>query len=183
MSRLLRSLVVRGLSGCVLAGCTASGPAPEEAAPEPRPAAVSVEAPREVEAPKEAPKVVEAPAEPPKPAPVEAPTLEAKIEVAACDDYVGRYRACLDRMPEADKTSHTAAVREQMAAWLAARADPKLAAALAEECAAAAVAARAATRVYGCVWREGDSPTPERPKGGKPLSPPRGVERELLEPF
>ena len=112
---------------------------------------------------------------------ISAPT---KLDVPACDDYVARFRACVQSMGERDRLAHEGALLQQMATWAAAKADPKLAGSLADECAAAAAAARATTRVIGCVWREGDKKTPEIPAGGKPK--PRGdrtPERDLLDPF
>lgn len=155
------------LCGSLLVACTE--PAPKEGpAPEPGPPA---EAPKvEVEA---EPAKVEVKAETP-PAPADAVTLDSKVGVAACDDYVARYRACLDKVPEREKQSNTTALLSQLKTWAAAKADPKREPALADECAAAAEAARASTRVLGCVWREGDTETPEQPKGGKTRPQPRG---------
>ena len=182
MPHLVRSLVVRGSLMGVLAGCTATAPRPEEAAPGPQPV-VAVEAVKPAEAKPVEAKAPEPPGPVAAPAPVDAIpawTLEGAIGVAACDDYVTRYRACIERnLWEGDRAAHMGALIAQATAWTAAKADPKLAPALAGECAAALVAARAATRVFGCVWRDGDSPEPERPKGGKP----RGVERGLDDPF
>ena len=174
MPHVVRSWVVLGSIVCALAGCTA--PAPEAAA-QPLPA---VEVPKPVEAPKApAPEVLA-----PKPAPPEltAPpaetvTLETKVGVAACDDFAARYRACLEKVPDVERDTHEQVAVAQLQAWTRAKVDPKLAPALAGECEAAAVAARAMTRVFGCVWREGDRPEPEAPKGGKAKS--RGVERSL----
>jgi hypothetical protein len=101
-------------------------------------------------------------------------TLDSKVGVAACDDYVARYRACLEKVQASEKQTHTTALMNQLRTWAAAKADPKREPALEGECTAAAEAARASTRVFGCVWREGDSETPEKPKGGKDRPQPRG---------
>ena len=174
MPHVVRSWVVLGSIVCALAGCTAPAPAGPAAQPQPSVEAKPVEAPKveapQVEAPKPAPVELTAP-------PAETVTLETKIGVAACDDYAARYRACLEKVPEDERGVYERVAIQQVAAWTRAGVDPKLAPALAGECEAAAVAARAMTRVFGCVWREGDRPEPEAPKGGKAKS--RGVERSL----
>lgn len=158
------------LCGLSLVSCTA-----------PEPAAENKETPEKKGAPDNAPAPVVTPptiavvAEPPPeaaPPPAEpaAPVVPAdtKIGVAACDAYQERYSACIaDKVAAIEKERHTWVLQAQMAAWLAAKADPKLAHALDGECAAAAEAARATTRVFGCVWRDGDKPEPEAPKPGK----------------
>jgi hypothetical protein len=157
------------LCGSLLAACTE--PAPKEGpAPTPSPPAeaAKVETPP---APVET--KVEVKAETP-PTPAAAVTLDSKVGVAACDDYVARYRACLEKVLARERESHTTALLGQLRTWVAAQADPKRAPALEGECTAAAEAARASTRVFGCVWREGDSETPEAPKGGKDRPQPRG---------
>jgi hypothetical protein len=157
------------LCGSLLVACTE--PAPKEGpAPMPGPPA---EAPK-VEAPPAETKVeVKAEAPPATPAAAEV-TLDSKVGVAACDDYVARYRACLEKVMASEQQTHTTALLNQLRTWVAAKADPKREPALAEECTAAAEAARASTRVVGCVWRDGDSDTPEAPKGGKDRPQVRG---------
>lgn len=156
------------LCGSLLVACTQTAP---KADPTPQPAPAKVEEPAKVETP---PAPVETRAEP-KPAEAAEVTLDSKTGVAACDDYVARYRACLEKVPEREKLSHEAALLAQLKTWSAAKDDPKLAPALTDECTAAAEAARATTRVVGCVWREGDSPEPEIPQGGKVRPQPRGL--------
>lgn len=162
------------LCGSMMLAC--SDPAAKEG-PAPQPAPSAAES-KEVktEAPPQTPPPSETKAEPtPPPSPPQV-TLETKVGVAACDDFVARYRACIDeKVPEREKRSHTAALLAQLTTWSQAQGDSKLAPALADECASAAAAARASTRVLGCVWREGDSPTPEVPKGGKSRPQPRGL--------
>lgn len=150
------------LCGCLVLACSAPAPAPEQAPP----AEVAAPAPPvavakvEVQAPEPAP----APA--PEPAP--APAGDEEVGVAACDAYADRYRTCIaERVAAGEQDRHRQVLQAQLASWLAAKADPELAPALDEECAAAAVAARASTRALGCVWREGDAAKPEPPKGGR----------------
>jgi hypothetical protein len=148
--------------GSLLVACTEPAP---KADPAPQPGPPAKVEPVKEEAP---PPQVEVKVETPPVKTEPEVTLDSKVGVAACDDYVARYRACLDeKVAEGEKRSHTTALLNQLKTWSAAKDDPKLAPALADECTAAAEAARAATRVLGCVWREGDTPEPEQPKGGK----------------
>ena len=157
------------------------------AAPEPAPQSETKPAPPAAPAPEVVPPTLAAVPETPPPAPEAAPRVAAadgKIDVAACDAYAERYRACIaDKVPGRDRDAHTRALQAQLATWLAARADPKLAPALDGECVAAAAAARATTRVFGCVWRDDDTPEPEAPTPGelKPgaLESARSVAPEL----
>lgn len=185
MSHLLRPFVVRGSILCALVGCAPPAPEPGQAAPQPAAAQDKAVAEAAVkEAPKEVAQAeVKAPEAPPAAITRPPVTLETKLEVEACDDYVTRYRACLEAVPSRVQGAHEQALLAQLTAWAIAKDDAKLAGALPGECAAAATAARASTRVLGCVWREGDSSTPEIPKGGK--GKPRGdrVPRDLKDPF
>ncbi|MDC0715947.1 hypothetical protein [Nannocystis bainbridge] len=147
-----------------LVACTAPEPAPQPTAkPEAQPAAKP--APEVV--PPTLPARVEAPAPTPEPAPPVA-VADGNTGVPACDAYADRYRTCIaDKLPADSREAHARVLKAQMAAWLAAGADAKLTPALDGECTAAAVAARASTRVFGCVWRDGDAPEPELPRAGK----------------
>lgn len=164
------------ICACLVVGC--SGP---ESVPEPVPE--PVQEPAQPEVPATAPAVEEVKAAPEgeaAPAVEAAPIAEAAIGVERCDGYVERYRACIaERMPPAEQERHRQVLAAQVATWQAAKADPKLAAALADECAAAAEAARAMTRIIGCVWREGDAPRPELPKAGTQKYEVRGPRRPL----
>lgn len=166
------------LCGCLLLACTAPAPAPEQPPPPAEPAA-----PPRVEVVVKA----ETPPDPaPSPAAEPAPlSLDTPIGVEACDAYVGRYRTCIaDQVPAGEKDRHTKVLMAQLANWLAAKADPKLAPALDGECAAASEAARVSTRAIGCVWREGDTNAPELPKGGTLKPETRMVPRGLPgDPF
>jgi hypothetical protein len=131
MSRTCPLVLALCILGCGPEATPAPQPAaaPEEAAPERAPEAPRHEAPR-VEAPK-----VE---------PADAPVPDGPIGVAACDDYVTAYRACIDTLAIDDRASHTKVVEGQRAAWHRARADAKTAAGLPDACAAARTAAKAA---------------------------------------
>lgn len=117
------------------------------------------------------------PAGAPKSEPAPLPPGDGKVGVSECDGYAERYRSCIaDKIPEDERDRHTRAVDGQLAAWIAGKADPAIAAGLVDECTAAAAAARAATRAWGCVWKEGDSeaPAPVRPPKSE-RSQPRGL--------
>ncbi|WAS97104.1 hypothetical protein [Nannocystis punicea] len=160
------------------------------AAPESAPKAEPKNAPPAAPAPEVVPPTIAAPPETP-PTPEPAPPVaraDGKIGIPACDAYAERYRACIaDKVPQRDRDAHTRVLTAQLATWQAARADATLAPALDGECAAAAEAARATTRVFGCVWRDDDTPEPEAPKPGKVqpevISTPRGLapERDMLD--
>ena len=156
---LARSLLL----SAALLGCNAATP------PEDKPKAP----PQEVKtAPPATPAAPTPPKEPPPP-PVTAPAPPAKIGVAACDDYVDRYRTCIkDLVPAIEKERHGQVVDAQRATWLAAAADPKLSAGLADECGAAVEAARVATRIWGCVWKQDDKAEPEDYPSGEASRPP-----------
>lgn len=156
------------LCGSLVVACTEPGPK-EGPAPTPSPPeeVAKVEAPAEVKG--EAKNEVETP---PATQAADEVTLDSAVGVAACDDYVARYRACLEKAPVSEKRTHTTALLNQLRTWVAAKGDPKREPALVDECTAAAEAARASTRVVGCVWRDGDSA--EAPKGGKERPQPRG---------
>ena len=157
------------------------------AAPETETEPETKSAPPAALAPEVVPPTLAAVPETPPAAPEAAPPVAAadgKIDVAACDAYAERYRICIaDKVPGRDRDAHARALQAQLATWLAAKADARLASALDGECAAATEAARASTRVFGCVWRDGDTPEPESPKPGKvkpgAVESARGVAREL----
>lgn len=156
---LARSLLL----SVALLGCNAAPP------PEDKPKAPPQEAKT---TPPPTPAAPTPPKDPPPPA---TPPAPATIGVAACDDYVDRYRTCIkDLVPAIEKERHGQVVDAQRATWLAAAADPKLAAGLEGECAAAAEAARVATRIWGCVWKADDKAEPEAyPSGEAAKSAPR----------
>lgn len=164
------------LCGCLFVGCSApAAPVAEETPISP------------VAAPSPPPATIVAEAEAPVPAPAPVIAAEVKVGVEACDAYADRYRACIaEQVPAIEKERHTGVLAAQLGTWLAAAADPKLAPGLGGECAAAAEAARASTRILGCVWREGDTSAPEPVKGGtlKPevRTSPRGMEDPFARP-
>jgi hypothetical protein len=72
--------------------------------------------------------------------------------VAACDEYLEKYRACIeDKVPEAARKAMTEALDTTVDAWKQAAAGPG-AAALETGCKAASEAAAQATAAMGCTW-------------------------------
>ncbi|MBL8944431.1 MAG: hypothetical protein JNK45_14830 [Myxococcales bacterium] len=72
--------------------------------------------------------------------------------VAACDDYVTKYRRCIaDKVPEAARAQMNAAMEQSLVAWREAAAWPA-SDQLQTACIAAMDAARQATASMGCEW-------------------------------
>lgn len=113
-------------------------PAPQATSPAKAPAAPQ-QPEQTAEPAKEAPKV-----EPP--APVVDDT--GPLGVAACDEYIAAYRACIPELAEDTREHHTKVVDGQRKAWGQAKADAKRAAGLADGCTAARAAAKLA--LPGC---------------------------------
>ncbi|WAS93537.1 hypothetical protein [Nannocystis punicea] len=82
------------------------------------------------------------------PTPAATPAVAADdgpIGVDACDRYVDSYRRCIaEVVPAEERAIHGEVLDGQRLAWSRARADEKLAAGLADACAAATTAARLA---------------------------------------
>jgi hypothetical protein len=98
--------------------------------------------------PAKAPAAPEQPAEPVKAAPKAEPPAPVDdtgpLGVAACDEYIAAYRACVAELPEDTREHHTKVVDGQRKAWGQAKADTKRAAGLADGCTAARAAAKLA---------------------------------------
>lgn len=114
-----------------------------EAAPAPRtaptPAASTL-------TPAPATPVVDPPKSTPEPAPVVVD--DGPLGVAACDEYLAVYRACIGEfLPEDTRAAHTAVVDGQRRAWGRAKADAKTAGTLTDACTAARAAAKLALPV------------------------------------
>jgi hypothetical protein len=105
----------------------------QEAAPTPQAAAPAEPAPKEEASPA-------VPAPKPEPA---APAVDdgGPLGVAACDEYLAAYRACVaETLPAELREHHTAVVDGQRRAWGRAKADAKVD--LAEACTTARAAAK-----------------------------------------
>lgn len=115
----------------LLAGCGSEAAAPAEPAPAAGPAVPAAPAPT--------------PAQPPVPvsAPVSTPVVDdtGPLGVAACDEYLAAYRACItETLPEEARVHHTAVVDGQRRAW--GRATGAVKDRLGDECTTARLAAK-----------------------------------------
>jgi hypothetical protein len=72
--------------------------------------------------------------------------------VPECDDYVKKMMACMDKMPEAARTSARTAFDQSREQWKAAAATTEGRSALSMTCKAATDTARTAMSAYGCEW-------------------------------
>ena len=102
--------------------------------------------------------------EPPKVARVELPAIAAPVPevvaaavgptgLAACDEYLTKYRACVeDKMPESVRETALKALDQSADAWKIAAATPAARSSLDEACKAASAAAEQATTAMGCTW-------------------------------
>jgi hypothetical protein len=78
---------------------------------------------------------------------------EPEFGVAECDDYMKKYMACIDKMPEAARAASRQALDQQKAAWKqAAASSPEAKNALATGCKSASDAAKQAMASYNC-WQ------------------------------
>lgn len=79
-------------------------------------------------------------------------TTTGRIGIAACDEYIEKYRRCIaDKVPEAARSSMLDAMDATEKAWREAATGPA-ASSLATACEAALDAAKMATASMGCVW-------------------------------
>jgi hypothetical protein len=76
----------------------------------------------------------------------------SEFGVPECDDYVKKIMACMDKMPEAARTSARTAFDQSRNQWKAAAATAEGRSALSMTCKAATDSARTATSAYGCEW-------------------------------
>lgn len=90
---------------------------------------------------------------------VELPAAEAvavavgPTGIAGCDEYIRKYRACIDdKMPASVREASSKALDQTVEAWKAAAATPAARSALEEACKAASAAVEQATAAMGCSW-------------------------------
>jgi parvulin-like peptidyl-prolyl cis-trans isomerase-like protein len=72
--------------------------------------------------------------------------------VAACDDYVAKYRRCSEKFPTATRPTVLAELGRQAAAWREQGEDPERKLAASTECEAASTEAMQQTTAMGCDW-------------------------------
>lgn len=123
------------LSGLLITACDKKADAPAEAA-----------APAEVTAPAQT-----APAE--EAAPVtEAAPLETsgEIGIAECDDYIEKYRACMNKMPAEGRAAYQQGLDQMVESWKSIPAEAR--SSLAEGCKMSTESSRSAMQAMGCDW-------------------------------
>lgn len=87
------------------------------------------------------------------PAATSAATASGEIGVPECDDYMTKYRQCIEsKVPEAMKATMRQSFDQATAAWKQAAATPEARASLASACQQATDAAKAAMQAYGCAF-------------------------------
>jgi hypothetical protein len=73
--------------------------------------------------------------------------------VAACDDYMRKYVACVDsKVPEAGRAMMRQSLEQTKTAWKQAASTPQGRDGLAMACVQAEAAAKQAMGAYGCTW-------------------------------
>ncbi len=130
------------LSGVLVTGCEKKAEAPAEAAP-----AAEVAAPAAEPAPAEA-----APAaETTEAAPAEAPAATGgEIGIAECDDYINKYKACMDKLPAEGRAAYQSGLDQMVSSWKQVPAEAR--SSLAEGCKMATENAKTAMQAMGCEW-------------------------------
>ncbi len=83
-------------------------------------------------------------------APPSASVASGEFGVAECDAYMKKYLACIDRMPEAARTSARQVLDQTRTSWQQAAATEQGRAGLAMACKSASDAAGASMSAYGC---------------------------------
>jgi hypothetical protein len=82
--------------------------------------------------------------------PTSASVAPGEFGVAECDAYMKKYLACIDRMPEAARTSARQVLDQTRSSWQQAAATEQGRAGLAMACKSASDAAAASMGAYGC---------------------------------
>jgi hypothetical protein len=88
---------------------------------------------------------------PPSTPPATASTT-SEFGVPECDDYVKKFMACMEKMPEAARTGVRTAFDQSREQWKAAAATTEGRSALSMTCKSATDTARTAMSAYGCEW-------------------------------
>ena len=84
----------------------------------------------------------------------DSPTaLSTSIGVAACDEYLSKYEACVQsKIPDSMKATLSASLEQTKTQWKAAAASAEANPALEASCKAALDAAKQSMQAYGCAW-------------------------------
>lgn len=124
------------LSGVLITGCDKKADAPAEAADTTASVAAAEPAPAEV-APEAT--VEEAPAE-----------TGGEIGIAECDDYISKYRACMDKLPAEGRAAYQQGLDQMVSAWKQVPVEAR--SSLAEGCKMATENSKASMEAMGCEW-------------------------------
>ena len=73
-----------------------------------------------------------------------------KIGVPECDDFIAKYEACTDKVPEAGRAAYKDALAKWRASWKQLAANPATKGTLAAACKQAADSSAASWKMYGC---------------------------------
>ena len=73
-----------------------------------------------------------------------------KIGVPECDDFIAKYEACTDRVPEAGRAQYKDALAQWRKSWKQLAANPATKGTLAAACKQAADSSAASWKAYGC---------------------------------
>ena len=80
-------------------------------------------------------------------------TMDDKIGVAECDEYIEKYEACINsKVPEAQRAMLKSSFEAQRNAFKTAAANPQAKASLATGCKQAIETAKQSTSAYACAW-------------------------------
>jgi predicted small lipoprotein YifL len=81
-----------------------------------------------------------------------APVADGDFGVAECDEYMRKYLACIDKMPEQARASARQALDQTKSAWKQAASTAEGKAAMAQSCKQASETAKVAMQASGCTW-------------------------------
>ena len=73
-----------------------------------------------------------------------------KIGVAECDDFIAKYEACTDKVPEMARAQYKSAITQWRDSWKKLAENPQTKGTLAAACKQAAEQQAAAWKMYGC---------------------------------
>jgi hypothetical protein len=73
-----------------------------------------------------------------------------KIGVPECDDFIAKYEACTDKVPEAGRAQYKDALAQWRKSWKQLAANPATKGTLAAACKQAADSSAASWKAYGC---------------------------------
>lgn len=127
------------LSGVLVTGCEKKADAPADAAPATETTASVAAEP--------APAPEAAPTETVEAAPAET---GGEIGIAECDDYINKYKACMDKLPAEGRAAYQQGLDQMVSAWKQVPTEAR--SSLAEGCKMATENAKTAMQAMGCEW-------------------------------